>query len=179
MPQPRIGGVLTESALWFFRGLGEKFFQVSSIRLTCGSTPQNPDSGKVGRFPERTKKLPRRTPETPSAGSEGFFSAKVKVVGFGSNLKLKLPIHAPASDRWSFDGISTLVFPWFRRKNFPSVVHKVNMWKHATESGLGKSGSVLGKMKIGEVVNIENFQSPEVEKCVFYKNGPIRLKLES
>ena len=53
------------------------------------------------------------------------------------------------------------------------------MWKHATESGLGKSGSVLGKMKIGEVVNIENFQSPEVEKCVFYKNGPIRLKLES
>ena len=53
------------------------------------------------------------------------------------------------------------------------------MGKHATESGLGKSGSVLGKMKIGEVVNIENFQSPKVEKCVFYKNGPIRLKLES
>ena len=100
---------------------------MSSIRLTWGSTPQNPESGKVGPFPERTKKLPRRTAETPSPGSEGFFSAKLKVVGFGSNLKLKLPTHAPASARWSFAEISTLIFPWFRRKFFLSVVHKDNM----------------------------------------------------
>ena len=88
------------------------------------------DSGleKSGSVPG--EKLRRRTEvaaETPSAGSEGVFSANVKVVGFGSNLKLELPEHAPASARWSFDGISTLIFPWFRRKNFPSVVHKDNM----------------------------------------------------
>src|ERR1700760_412619 len=179
MPQPRIGGVLTESALWFFRGLGEKIFQVSSIRLTCGSTPQNPDSGKVGRFPERTKKLPRRTPETPSAGSEGFFSAKVKVVGFGSNLKLKLPIHAPASDRWSFDGISTLVFPWFRRKIFPSVVHKDNMEeaRHRCRTREKWVGSRQNENWGG--CQHRKFSKSKSRKMCFLQNGPIRLKLES
>src|SRR6201992_3276741 len=84
--------------------------------------------GKSGSVPG--EKLRRRTEvaaETPCPGYEGFFSAKVKVVGFGSNLKLKLLEHAPASARWSFAEISTLIFPWFRRKTFLSVVHKDNM----------------------------------------------------